>query len=113
MPCSEDDLCEFIRDHLSALLTAGGMDGGQVAAVLDDLEQSMRDEYGGEDHYIPAADKKQRNKMLLADWRTGIQVDALAKKYNMHVRSVYRVINQKPKTKKTCGVGLGTDEWVL
>ena len=106
-----DDICEYIKSLFADKMERAGMEASMINGFVDEVERDLRRHFGGDKHYIPSPDKKKRNKAIIAEWRKGVPIDQLAKKYSIHTTTVHRILNANRKTTQ-CGPGLGTDDWI-
>lgn len=66
---------------------------------LDEIERSIRADYGGERVYIPKdgdaarSETSMRNRAIRADWARGERIEYLVRRYQISRRRIYSIIN--------------------
>lgn len=97
----ESDMLTFLARHLRTMATR--------------LVGMIRENFGGERHYIRTPSKTFRNEDIARDWDRGMSKGALSEKYAVSVATVSRVIKLYclPPKRPSQGQGLGRDGWNL
>ncbi len=101
------DICQVIRLELSDILENEGIEKERSDAIVGDIESKIRQEFGGDSHYITMQDKTARNVQIQNDWTHGMTIPEIAKKYEIHASTAYRIVHA------ISSAGLGTRDWLL
>lgn len=109
----ETDMMTFLTRNLRALATEAGLTTDNAKALTTRLVGLIRENFGGERHYIRTPSKTFRNEDIARDWDRGMSKGEIAEKYGVHVATVSRVIAlyRIPTQRPSQGDGLGPKGW--
>jgi Mor family transcriptional regulator len=62
-----------------------------ATAICSELQRS----FGGEEVYIPAPERNNRNQMVKDDWQLGASIDTICTRYGISRTTFYRLIGEK------------------
>ena len=102
-----DDIEQSIIQHFSSAGLSEDMVRDVAHAVIEDIEKTA----GGSDLYLPQTSKltrKKRNESILADWKTGITIADIMRKYSVSKSTVYSLIGKKQSNDE-----FSTPDWRL
>jgi len=111
-----DDFLSSVLIEIESVFTKAGVDSHKARTAVQAVEEKIRKLFGGDRHYVSAPGKKKRNRQIIADWRAKIPKEEIARKQDVCVATVNRVINrylQNVTKKKHQAGGFGSDDWVL
>lgn len=105
----------FLSRNLRALATEAGLTADNAKALTTRLVGMIRENFGGERHYIRTPSKTFRNEDIARDWDRGMSKGEIAEKYAVSVDTVSRVISlyRLPPKRPSQGDGLAPKGWGL
>jgi Mor family transcriptional regulator len=112
MSWREDDLQEYLVNCMTTAMQSAGIDQSLAKTIAEQVEGEIRMHFGGERHYVKAPSKRDRNRMILRDWRAGVDRNAIAEKLGVHRSTIDRVISDHLLRQHVCS-DFGSPEWNL
>lgn len=93
----QHEFSQALYDIIYHALIRQGMVGEQVLAVAEESTDTVLDEFGGENLYIPKniSGKAHRRNRQIYDEFTGDNHDELAKKYGVTLQRIYAIIKEQ------------------
>ncbi len=86
-----------------------------VTAAAHVLER-LREVHGGQRIYVPSA-RQHREGEIASDWRAGVAPKDIARRRNVDLSTVYRVIKRQRSTQRQYepddDTGFGSEDWNL
>ena len=93
----QHEFSQALYDIIYHALIRQGMAGEQAFAVAEESTDTVLDEFGGENLYIPKniSGKAHRRNRQIYDEFTGDNHDELAKKYGVTLQRIYAIIKEQ------------------
>lgn len=93
----QHEFSQALYDIIYHALIRQGMVGEQALAVAEESTDTVLDEFGGENLYIPKniSGKAHRRNRQIYDEFTGDNHDELAKKYGFTLQRIYAIIKEQ------------------
>lgn len=93
----QHEFSQALYDIIYHALIRQGMAGEQALAVAEESTDTVLDEFGGENLYIPKniSGKAARRNRQIYDEFTGDNHDELAKKYGVTLQRIYAIIKEQ------------------
>jgi len=88
------DIVDQAVSEIRGQLTVLGHSEKVAEGVAQRLDRALREEWGGEEHYVYVFSKSKRNEAIYAAWRSGDDKAYLAKKYGVSVATIERAIRR-------------------
>lgn len=90
---------DIVADILRRVVEAAGREGGFSDNMARTIEEQVRDDWGGERHYIPYISEErriERDDKILALWQQGLRdTKILATRFGISERQVRRKVRQR------------------
>lgn len=91
----EDTLVALTQDLTAVVQQEIGMKEIFATQMADALVRGLRKRMGGQDLYIPAEDKTERDAHIRKEFN-GRNIDEMCKKFSLSKRSIYKIVERKP-----------------
>ena len=93
----QHEFSQALYDIIYHALIRQGMVGEQALAVAEESTDTVLEEFGGENLYIPKniSGKAHRRNRQIYDEFTGDNHDELAKKYGVTLQRIYAIIKEQ------------------
>lgn len=93
----QHEFSQALYDIIYHALIRQGMSGKQALMVAEESTDTILDEFGGENLYIPKniSGKAARRNRQIYDEFTGDNHDELAKKYGVTLQRIYAIIKEQ------------------
>lgn len=93
---SIDDTLVSLKQDLTAVVQQEiGFNEIFATQIADALVRGLRKRLGGQDLYIPAEDRTERDAMIRKEFN-GRNIDDMCKKFGLSKRSIYKIVERKP-----------------
>lgn len=111
----ELDMLRFIAITINALAGECNLSADSARTLAARLVNLIREQFGGERHYVRAPTREPRNSEILAAHDAGETQAAIAKRFGIHITTVKRVIarHRLPPQRPAQSDGFGPRGWNL
>lgn len=110
-----EDTLTILRNELADLLAAENVPHGAACAVTEKFIERLQQRCGGDRLFVPKIDRDKRDAAILADWRAGMTVGAIAERQGVATKTVYNIINRRSAKRAPTDIegGFGRSDWEL
>jgi len=110
---NHQDLVDYISDRLTDICESVGIEETASVLIIRAIQKDVRENYGGERHYVPVPDKRLRNIRLIKQWKDGTKKQDLCRIFDLEISTVNRIISIYLQGLKPHNQGFGSDDWNL